>query len=500
MNYSLHTGSLASLEVGVLAVPVYEEALNEAWALSELDEALGGQVARIAAEEDFKGAAEKSLLVHAGPGVQAGRIVLVGLGPRDGFSPVLARALTLHATRAAQGCRAARVGVALPEVPDALRARTLEAMGEGTRLGAYRYEGHKSEAKPSPVEELVLAVPGAAAAGAEEWALPPLRRGDTLGRCTNQARDLVNGPASEVTPTRLVEFSRELADRCGLSLTVLDRDACAERKMGLFLAVAQGSEEPPRFIHLVYEPKGEPVRTVALIGKSVTFDSGGLSLKSPKHMEDMKCDMAGGAAVLAAMEAIAQAAPPVRVHALCAATENMPSGRAYRPGDVFSGMGGRSVEVLNTDAEGRLTLADAIAYAVELGVDEILELSTLTGACVVGLGSYTVGLMSMDDALAARVLSAAGEAGEDFWRLPLVERIADDLKSEVADTRNIGGSWGGAISAGLFLREFAGEVPFAHCDIAGPSWAEKPWGPHPKGGTGVGVATLVQYVTRTLAE
>ena len=214
----------------------------------------------------------------------------------------------------------------------------------------------------------------------------------------------------------------------------------------------------------------------------------------------MKCDMAGGAAVLAAMEAIAAAAPAVRVHALCAATENMPSGKAYRPGDVCRGMGGRTVEVLNTDAEGRLTLADAIAYAIDLGAEEIVELSTLTGACLVALGSYTVGLMTTDDDLAERILTASRAAGEDFWRLPLVERIADDLKSEVAAPRNIGGSWGGAISAGLFLDEFSGDIPFAHCDIAGPAWAEKTWGPHTKGGTGVGVATLVEYVRRASDE
>ena len=272
--------------------------------------------------------------------------------------------------------------------------------------------------------------------------------------------------------------------------------------MGLFLAVAQGSEEPPAFIHLTYEPPAgtQPLRKVALIGKSVTFDSGGLSLKTAKHMEDMKTDMAGGAAVLASMAAIAAARPPVEVHALCAATENMPSGAAYRPGDILRGLTGRTVEVFNTDAEGRLTLADAIGYALDLGVDEIIELSTLTGACVVALGSYTVGLMTTDDRLAGRLTRAAKNAGEDFWRLPLVERISDDLKSDFADTRNIGGAWGGAISAGIFLKEFAGDTPFVHCDIAGPAVAEKPWGPHPKGGTGVGVATLVEYVTRTLVR
>jgi leucyl aminopeptidase len=234
------------------------------------------------------------------------------------------------------------------------------------------------------------------------------------------------------------------------------------------------------------------------VGKGITFDSGGLSLKNPKQMEDMKTDMAGGAAVLACMGAIARLRPPIRVHAICAATENMPSGEAYRPGDVFRSLSGRSVEVLNTDAEGRLTLADALGFALRQKPDEIVELSTLTGACMVALGRYTAGLMSRDDALADRLLDAAREAGEDIWRLPLVARLSEDLRSEVADCKNIGSGYGGAITAGHFLVPFAGDVPFAHCDIAGPASAERAWGVHPKGATGMGVMTLVEYLTRTL--
>ena len=404
MKLLLHTDSPTSLSAGVLAVPVFEEALDQSEALSALDGALGGLLTRVAKEEEFTGTAEKTLLVHAGAGVEADRILLVGLGREADFSPPDARSVGVHATRTAQGCNAEVVGLVAPDVPEA--ARTLEALAEGLHLGAYRCEVHKSEAKPFPVEEVRVVLPPSTAEAAREAALAALERGARLGGCTNAARDLVNGPANDITPTHLADFARGLAKEHGLQVEVLDRAACEEHEMGLFLAVARGSEEPPAFIRLTWEPPAgtEVVRTVALIGKGVTFDSGGLSLKTPKHMEDMKTDMAGGAAVLAAMGAIAAARPPVRVHALCAATENMPSGAAYRPGDIVHGMGGRSVEVLNTDAEGRLTLADAITFALGLEVDEVVELSTLTGACVVGLGSYTAGLMTTDDALAERLL------------------------------------------------------------------------------------------------
>ena len=381
------------------------------------------------------------------------------------------------------------------------RERVFEAIGCGFELGAYKYDAHMDSAKEFPVTELRVALPPRDPAAKDGTAArAAVGRGGTVGRSVNRARDLVNGPPNQVTPTYLADTAKALAKEIdGLDLKVLSRRQCESRKMGLYLAVAQGSEEDPKFIHLTYTPpKGTRAkRTIALVGKGVTFDSGGLSLKSAKHMEDMKTDMAGGAVVISAMEAIARLQPNVKVHAVCAATENMPSGTAYRPGDIFAGASGRTVEVLNTDAEGRLTLADAIHYIGGHKVDEIIELSTLTGACVVALGSYTAGLMSHDDDLAARVLAAAGDAGEHFWRLPLVPRIADDLKSEIADCKNIGGSWGGAISAGHFLVPFAGDTPFVHCDIAGPSSAEKPWGVHPRGATGVAVMTLVEYVTRT---
>jgi len=503
MHVALIADPVVKVAGDLLVIPVFEDALGESWSFRAVNEALGDALERAAAQEEFTGGAEKSLAMHTGGRLGAERILVVGLGPRTGFAPTAARLMTVVAARRARAWGAKTVVVATPKLHKFHKARLFEALGAGFELGAYNYDLHQSDTRAFPVTHLkVLVAPRdpAAKKGKEERA--ELRRGAIIGRAVNRARDLVNGPPNHVTPSHLAATAKGLAKEIdGLEVKVLSRRQCEAKKMGLYLAVAQGSEEEPKFIHLTYRPSGKkrPERSVGLVGKGVTFDSGGLSLKSAKHMEDMKTDMAGGAAVIAAMEAIARLKPSVEVHAVCAATENMPSGTAYRPGDIFAGASGRTVEILNTDAEGRLTLADAIHYIRGQKVDEIIELSTLTGACVVALGSYTAGVMTEDDDLAKRLLQAAKEAGEDFWRLPLVPRIADDLKSENADCKNIGASWGGAISAGHFLVPFAGDTPFVHCDIAGPAFADKAWAEHPRGGTGVAVMTLVEYVTKTTA-
>jgi leucyl aminopeptidase len=266
--------------------------------------------------------------------------------------------------------------------------------------------------------------------------------------------------------------------------------------MGAFLGVAAGSEQPPKFIHLTYAPSGKRRRKVAIIGKGITFDSGGLDLKSAEGMLRMKDDMSGAAAVLAVMRALPALKPPFEVHGLIAATENMPSGSAIRPGDVLRAMNGTTIEVGNTDAEGRLTLADAICYAGEkIGADEVIDMATLTGACVVALGPLCSGLMASDQRLADRLLAAARAAGERVWQLPLIDEYKEQFKSDVADLNNTGGRNGGAITAGLFLREFAGRIPWAHLDIAGPAFIDKDAPLGPKGATGVAVRTILTYLT-----
>jgi leucyl aminopeptidase len=320
-------------------------------------------------------------------------------------------------------------------------------------------------------------------------------RGKTVATAVARARDLVNEPAGELTPRRLAEIAKDLAKKAGLEAKVLGPKDCEKLGMGMYLAVAQGSDEEPRLIHLLYKPKSKPRKRIVLIGKGVTFDSGGLSLKPSASMEDMKIDMAGAAVVISAIAALSELGVPYEVHAIAAATENMPSGKAYKLGDVLRSMAGKTVEINNTDAEGRLTLGDAITYAQAAEPDEVFDFATLTGACMVALGPHIAGVMSNDEALRDRWLAAARNAGEDMWPLPLPDRLKEQLKSEIADMKNTGDRYGGAITAGLFLKEFAGETPWLHVDLAGPASADKEWGHIGKGGTGFGVATIVEYLT-----
>jgi leucyl aminopeptidase len=309
------------------------------------------------------------------------------------------------------------------------------------------------------------------------------------------ARDLVNECASEMTPVRLAGVAQMIAAEHGLEAEILGPSECAALGMGLYLAVSRGSVEEPRFLHLTYRPDGTPRRKVVIIGKSVTFDSGGLSLKTMEGMMDMKMDMGGGAAVLGAASLLRRLNCPDEVHILCAATENMPSGSAYKLGDVLRSMDGKSVEINNTDAEGRLTLADAITFAKRrIQPDEIIDLATLTGAATVALGPHIAAVMSNHQATADKVIAAGRSIGEESWQLPLPDRLIEQLRSEVADLKNCGERQGGCITAGLFLKEFVGETPWVHIDISGPVQAAKEYGHQAKGATGFGVAMLIEYL------
>jgi leucyl aminopeptidase len=320
-----------------------------------------------------------------------------------------------------------------------------------------------------------------------------LERGARLAAAVCLARDLINEPAGDLTPQRLAEVATEVADHeGGLTVTVLDEAAIIAERLGGLLGVAAGSTQPPRLIELVYEP-ADPVATVAIVGKGITFDSGGLSIKPADGMETMKTDMSGAAAVLAAMSTLPAFAPNVKVVAIIPASENMPGGSATKPGDVLRIRNGKTVEVLNTDAEGRLVLADALSLAVEAGVDAILDLATLTGACKVALGTRVAGLMGNHAGWMGQVQAAADAVGEPVWPLPLPDDYRKQIDSEIADLKNIGsGRWAGALTAGLFLKEFVGSVPWAHLDIAGPARSDDDDGYLTKGGTGFGVRTIVQ--------
>jgi leucyl aminopeptidase len=455
------------------------------------DARLEGLLRRAAAEERFRGKPGQSLLAHTNGKLPTRRIALVGWGAPGAEAPRAVRVLAGTTARLAASVGAARAVLAWA-AGDA--GATLEAAAEGAQLGAYRFDRYLTDERnraPS-LAALTLYPPAPIEPSTGRAALD---RAAITARAISRARDLVNEPAGVLTPTRIAGLATEWAERAGLSVEVLDRAACAQLGMGLFLAVAQGSEEEPRFVHLAWTPP-QPRKRLVLVGKGVTFDSGGLSLKTNEGMLDMKTDMAGAAAVLAATIAAGEEKLPLEVHALCACTENMPSGTSYKLGDVLRSLNGKTVEINNTDAEGRLTLADAITFGLRLRPDALLDFATLTGACMVALGPHIAGVMSNDEALAGAFLAAAQQSGEEMWRLPLPPRLAEQLKSEIADLKNTGERWGGALTAGLFLKEFVGETPWVHVDIAGPSSSNKEQGHIAKGGTGFGAASILSYLRR----
>jgi leucyl aminopeptidase len=481
-------------EVDLLALTCGEANLAEDALVTAADLALGGALRRAIADERFRGKPGQSVTLHTLGRLPASRLVLVGRGstalaPRD-LLPLGGRV-----TRLARAVGARTVALVAPasETPE-LATRALEALAEGAALGAYTFAKYLTgeRAQPAALESFTLLVPASTDLVAATAALAPAQ---ITARAVSRARDLVNEPAGTLTPTQLAATVSEWARDAGVAIEVLDREACRRLGMGLYLAVSQGSVEEPRFIHLAWKPAGAR-RRIVIVGKGVTFDSGGLSLKTNDGMLDMKTDMAGAAAALAAMIGAAEEKLPIEVHALAACTENMPSGSSYKLGDVLTSMAGKTVEINNTDAEGRLTLADALTFGLRLAPDAILDLATLTGACIVALGPHTAGVMSNDDALASEWLAAAVDAGEEMWRLPLPPRLADQLKSEIADMKNTGERWGGALTAGLFLKEFVGETPWVHIDIAGPSSADKETAHVSKGGTGFAVSTLLQFLRR----
>ncbi len=465
-----------------------------------VDLALSGLLKECAKGEGFEGKPLQMLSVHTGGKLPAKRIVVVGGGAKSEFATSNLRDVTATVANFASRIGATSVGFVMP----AVKGPALQLAAEGVLLAGYRFTRYltgEDAQKPLSLTSFGFfadakgSKPGAAQA--REMAAS-FERAQIVSAAVNRARDLVNEPAAEMTPTALAREAEAIAKRHkSISVTVLGPKKCEELKMGMFLSVARGSDEEPRFIHLVYKPAKKAKKKIALIGKGITFDSGGYSLKPATSMEDMKVDMAGAAAVITAMDAIAQLGSEHEVHAIAPCCENLVSGRAYKLGDVLVSMDGTTVEINNTDAEGRLILGDAITYArTHVEPDEMFDFATLTGACMVALGTYTAGVFSDDDQLARRWLHAADASGEDMWRLPLNPRLRESLKSQVADMRNTGDRNGGAITAALFLKTFAKDTPWLHVDLAGPASLSSARPSQPKGGTGYGVATIVEYLTR----
>jgi len=495
----------AEIAADVLALPVYEEEVRGGGRgrVKSLDGVLGGNLAAAAKAERFAGKPGQELALQTLGHAPAGRILLVGMGPRAkakdwagaGFEPLRSAAGTAARAAAKAGARA--LAVALPEEGVDDVAAAARALAEGALLGGYAFARYKSEDddRRTPLAELTIAVPAGAERHAEVKDAVALAR--EIASAVGWARDLVNLGPADCTPSLLAEQAVALAREAKLAVEVRGPKEIAALRMGMFLGVTRGSSEPPRLVTVSYVPKGAAAKKapVVLVGKAITFDSGGLSLKPTESMVTMNTDMAGSAAVLGAMRVIARLAPPFPVHAVLGACENMPGGKAYKPSDVLVSYAGKTVEVTNTDAEGRLVLGDVLAWAAEtLKPAAMVDVATLTGACMVALGHTTAGLFGPDGAAVDGMLAAARASGEDVWRLPMTESLKEQLKSDRADLKNTGERWGGAITAAHFLHAFAKDVPWAHLDIAGPSHAPKERGYVAKGGTGFGVRTLVEFV------
>jgi leucyl aminopeptidase len=469
-------------------VGLFEEAVEVTGDLASLDEKLGGTIAEIIAEEEFEGKPGSSVVSRVGGKSPVGKIILVGLGKQEDLKLDTLRTTAAAIARLAKKQKSKSLGISLPVVGDAA-ATNAQMITEGILLALHQDNRFKSEpedkgAKLETIELLGL--------GSQEAAIT---KGEAICSGVILARELVAAPANSVTPVTLAETAQEIASEYGLTLEILEQEDCEKLGMGAYLGVAKASDLPPKFIHITYKPQGTPRRKLAIVGKGLTFDSGGLNIKGAGNgIETMKIDMGGGGATLGAAKAIAQLKPDVEVHFISAATENMISGHAMHPGDILTASNGKTIEVNNTDAEGRLTLADALVFAEKLEVDAIVDLATLTGACVVALGNDISGLWSTDDTLAEELKSAAESAGEKFWQMPMEEKYFEGLKSPIADMKNTGPRAGGSITAALFLKQFIKETPWAHLDVAGPVWSDKEGGVNNSGATGFPVRTLVNWV------
>lgn len=478
------------IKTDLLVIPVREKKLDEPL-IHALDRCFKGNLRTRIQKSKFTGAEGNTLLYPTAGILPAAQLLLVGLGGATDISIDAWRKAGARARKEAAAVGAEDIAIFFS--PDKNSEIAAGALVEGALLAGYQFSKYRSNSKPpAEVKLLTLFKPGLKLTAA---LLQSINTAQTIVPGVLLARDLVNEPPSVATALFLGEQAAKHCRGRGLSAEVWDKKKIESMKLAGLLAVNRGSHEEPRFIKIHYKPVGKPRKKVALIGKGITFDSGGLSLKPSKSMETMKLDMAGGAAVIAAMSCLPKLGLDIEVTGYVPTTDNLPGHNAQKPGDVIRYLNGKTIEVLNTDAEGRLILADALALAAEQQPDYMINLATLTGACMVALGTQVGGLFSNNQSLADALLRCAGETGERLWQLPLVKEYKEMIKSSVADMKNIGGSHGGAITAALILQEFVGEVPWAHLDIAGPAFAESDNALCPKGGTGFGVRTLLRFLS-----
>ena len=500
MDIKATAGDVTSIETGALIVNLFQGVTSPGGATGAVDAALDGAISKLIDEGEIKGKKNEMTLIHTLGKMSADRIVVAGLGKQDKFSAEVVRQVMgtasrfvrrLNVKKAATIAHGAGIGGMDPQTSG-------QAVAEGAILGLHRFDKYKTmDGDPSNIEEMVV-VERDADKVAEIQA--GLDKGRILAEATNFARDLGNEPANVLTPTELADRARAMADAVGLDFEVLAREQMEELGMGALLAVAAGSNRPPRFIILRYNgDPGNESNNIALCGKGITFDSGGISIKAAEGMGAMKGDMAGGASVIGAMRAIAQVSPRINVMGLVPATENMSGGSAFHPGDVVRTMSGKTFEIISTDAEGRMVLADTLTYARQHNQNRIVDVATLTGAARVALGTLAAAIMGNDQALIDSMIKAGDATGERFWPLPMWEEYRDQIVSDIADIKNSGGQPAGTIAGGYFIREFAEDVPWVHLDIAAVARTASESGYTVKGHTGFPVRTLVRLV-EDLAE
>ncbi len=493
MRILFRDGDILKERSDALILGIFEGALDDT--ARKVDGKVGKKISKIISSGEFEGKPNATSVIHTFGQIRSERLLLVGLGKRKDFNIEKLRQACGTAAKVARdkGFATATSSLHTHDIDDATPQEIGQAVAEATQLALYRFDKYKTgaEAKKQKAKELKSVV------------LPEknahrrlaLQKGGNVGAkiatAVGYVRDLVSEPAGVLTPTALASRARVLSRRHGFKCTVMRADRIRQLRMGAFLGVAQGSHQQPRLIVLEYKG-GAQKKPLAFVGKAITFDSGGISIKPAQGMDEMKTDMSGGAAVLGAVCAAAMLRLPLNIVGVIPATENLPGGGAYKPGDILRSMSGITIEVLNTDAEGRLILSDALAYAARKKPAAIIDLATLTGACVIALGHVNTGLMANDDKLAGKIEAAARLTSEKVWRLPLDDEYGEQIKSDIADVKNIGGRPAGTITAAKFLEKFVGDVPWAHMDIAGTAWGGKARPYCPKGATGVGVRLLTQ--------
>lgn len=493
MEIKVVSDDITGIQVDAIVVNLFEEVKHPGGATGAVDKALSGAITKLIEQGEIKGKLNEVSIIHSLDKIPARIIAVAGLGKQSEFTLNKIRGVTAEVSRSLRKLNCQRIATIVHGAgaggiePKAAS----QAMAEGTLLGLYSFRKHiTKETEHQDIEQVLIVERDAAKLQALEQGC---QTGKVLAEATNLARDLVNEPSNYMTPSDMAQVAERLAKTYSLDLTILEREQMEKEGMGALLGVARGSRQPPKLIILSYKGDETSPDTMGFIGKGITFDSGGISIKPSEGMAEMKGDMSGGATVMAALSAIAQLKPKINVTGIVPATENLPGGNAIKPGDILKALNGKTIEVVNTDAEGRLILADALAYAVKQKLSPLVDIATLTGACHIAFGDICSGIFGSSQELVDKITRAGTEAGEHLWQMPMYEEYKEKNKSDVADIKNSGGRWGGAITAAQFLAEFVGDTPWAHIDIAGTFMSDKDRGYLVKGATGVGVRSLVNF-------